>query len=99
MPNWTVTFSRSAGKQYAKLKLSGRKKPNIVDIINLLILDLREQGPYLSTWPNFDSLGKDEFHCHLKKGRPTFVACWRVISKSENKVEIYYVGTHEGAPY
>ncbi len=38
-------------------------------------------------------------HCHLKKGHPTYVVCWRVTSKQLKTVEVYYVGTHEKAPY
>jgi hypothetical protein len=38
-------------------------------------------------------------HCHLRKGRPTYVACWRIIDKKTKQIEVYYVGSHEGAPY
>jgi len=62
-------------------------------------------GPYRSNWKNFGPLHKGKgipegaFHCHLKKGKPTFVACWQIISKKEKTIEVFYVGTHENAPY
>jgi len=67
-----------------------------------LIINLEEHGPAVN-WPNYgklknQGLGIDRRHCHLQKGRPTWVACWEV--DSQNKlIEVYYVGTHEKAPY
>jgi hypothetical protein len=67
-----------------------------------LLKDLELNGPAID-WPNYGKLknqgqGIDRRHCHLKKGRPTWVACWEV--ESENYIiEVYYVGTHEKAPY
>ncbi len=99
MSNWTVLFSRTAKKQYEKLKKSGSKKPTVNDAIDFLAIDLQNNGPYLTSWPNYSPLGKNQFHCHLRKGRPTYVACWRIINKQEKQIEVYYVGTHEKAPY
>lgn len=67
-----------------------------------LIRELEHRGPAVN-WPNYGKLrnqvkGIDRRHCHLKKGRPTWVACWEVESK-EHIIEVYYVGTHEKAPY
>ncbi len=31
--------------------------------------------------------------------RRTYVCCWEVIDKRMKITEIYYVGTHEKAPY
>ncbi len=62
-------------------------------------------GPIRKDWSNFSSLKKasglpdNSYHCHLKKGKPTYVACWYVEDKKVKIVEIYYVGTHEKAPY
>jgi mRNA-degrading endonuclease YafQ of YafQ-DinJ toxin-antitoxin module len=67
-----------------------------------LLKDLELNGPAIDR-PNYRKLknqgkGIDLRHCHLKKGRPTWVACWEV--ESENLIiEVYYVGTHEKAPY
>lgn len=99
MSDWNVAFSRDAKKQYEKLKRSGSKKPSVNDVIDFLALDLQKNGPNLTKWPNYGALGKNRFHCHLKKGRPTYVACWRVIDKQTREIEVYYVGTHEKAPY
>lgn len=99
MAFWTATLSRSAAKQYEKLKRSGSKRPSVIDAIDLLVMDLRQTGPHVTEWPNYGPLGDDVFHCHLRKGRPTYVACWKVKSKIKKEIEVFYVGTHEGAPY
>jgi hypothetical protein len=44
-------------------------------------------------------LRKNTYHCHVSAGRPTYVACWTVVEKRIKIVEIFYVGTHENAPY
>jgi hypothetical protein len=54
-------------------------------------------------WSNYGKLGRtkkneDKRHCHLIKGNPTYVSCWEV-DKQRHLIEVYYVGTHEGAPY
>ncbi len=98
MTKWAVNFSREAGKQYEKLRRSG-SRPSINDVIDLLVLDMQKTGPQLFHWPNYGPLGKECFHCHLRKGKPTYVACWRVLDKQTKNIEVYYVGSHEGAPY
>lgn len=98
MSDWIVTFSREAGKQYNKLLRNG-SKPSINDTIDLLVQDIQKRGEEQPSWPHFGPLGKNHFHCHLRKGRPTYVACWKIIDKKTKKIEVYYVGTHEGAPY
>ncbi len=96
MSHWTVAFSKDARKQYKKLERSGSK---ILDVIDFLALDLQKNGPYLPSWPHYKPLGKDLFHCHLRKGHPTYVACWKIIGKQMRQIEVYYVGSHENAPY
>ena len=98
MANWNVDFSTKAGKQYLKLKRSG-SRPSINDVIDLLVLDLQRRGAQLPDWPHFSSLEEGHFHCHLRRGKPTYVACWKIIDKKTKQIEVYYVGTHEGAPY
>jgi hypothetical protein len=84
------------------LKHSGySRKPSIIDLIDALVWDLKHHGPVMLNWPDYSVInkGKNEFHhCHLKNGKPTYVACWRVKEK-EKLIEVFYVGTHEGAPY
>lgn len=97
MDLWFVSFSRSASSQRDKLKRSGTK-PSICDVINLLVIEMTKEGPFRTNWSNYGPL-HDGYHCHLKKGKPTYVACWRIIDKVKKKIEVYYVGTHENAQY
>lgn len=69
--------------------------------LRLLCVDLENRGPAVD-WPNYGKLhGKkgDKRHCHLQKGKPTYVCCWEVKDKKRKIMEVYYVGTHEKAPY
>ncbi len=65
--------------------------------------DLEASGPSTSgIWKNYGKLkgsNRGQYHCHLVKGRPTYVCCWEVIDKQVKILEVYYVGTHEKAPY
>lgn len=93
---WSVTLTKTAGKQLKSLP----KK--IGKITKFLIKDIELRGPSISDWPNYGRLkgkSRDIRHCHLKKGNPTYVAMWEVVNKKIKIVEIYYVGTHEKAPY
>ncbi len=92
---WQVKFSQKATKIIKKL-------PNKVQmVVHLLAKELEISGSILSNWPNYGKLkgSNQKFHCHLIKGRPTYVACWEVIDKHLRYIEVYYVGTHENAPY
>jgi len=95
--NWNVYFSTKAGRLAAKLN----KK--VISVLDLLIQNLRENGPIPGKqWPNYGKLKgqkKDLRHCHLMKGNPTYVCCWEVINKKQKIIEVYYVGSHEKAPY
>lgn len=95
---WSVSFNRSAEKQYKKLKRSG-SRPDITDVINLLMIEMVQEGPHRNNWPNYGPLEEYKFHCHLRKGQPTYVACWELLDKEKKIIEVYYVGTHENAPY
>ena len=93
---WTVFQSNNFEKQAKKLN------QKIFAILRLLVEDLEQKGPDLKDWPNYGKLkGKkgDKRHCHLQKGKPTYVCCWEVIDKTQKVIEVYYVGTHEKAPY
>ncbi|KAF0221108.1 MAG: hypothetical protein FD174_606 [Geobacteraceae bacterium] len=90
---WTVTMSRAAEKQKAKLS-----KP-VRQMLYALIGDIEAGGPVRGDWPNYGKLGASRHHCHLKKGQPTYVAVWEVKEKKIRLVEVQYVGTHEKAPY
>ena len=43
--------------------------------------------------------GENRHHCHIKKGRPTYVAVWEEMDGAIQLIEVTYVGTHEKAPY
>ncbi len=60
-----------------------------------LIEDLIEKGPIRNEWPNFSKLGENEYHCHLAY---KWVACWYNENDSI-KIEVYYAGSRENAPY
>ena len=88
------------------LKSLANVPETIFDIFELLRDELAVEGPVQKEWPNYGMLRKQagqkaterRYHCHLKKGRPTYVACWSVMKKSII-IDVYYVGTHEKAPY
>lgn len=90
---WKVMYSRKARKQLRKL-------PELIqDTVLALVMDMEDTGPIRGDWPNFSKLSLRQFHCHLKKGKPTYVACWKLVNKKIKLIEVYYVGTHEKAPY
>ncbi|MFH1147474.1 MAG: cytotoxic translational repressor of toxin-antitoxin stability system [Pseudomonadota bacterium] len=90
---WTVTISREAGKQITKL-------PQMVrDSLIALIREIDVSGPVRGNWPNYSALTGNRHHCHLKRGRPTYVAVWEIKNKKSRFVEVVYAGTHEKAPY
>lgn len=96
---WTVEPTQRTGKERSKLPA------NIRSQFDLLLKEMELLGPIRKNWKNFSSLknGRDipanAYHCHIKKGKPTFVVCYRITSKENKAIEVYYVGTHENAPY
>lgn len=91
--SWQVTFSRSAEKAYKKLP------QGIQDRLDFLVREMMVLGPVRGNWKNYSKLGSNRHHCHLKTGRPTYVACWEVVNQQIKLIEVYYAGTHEKAPY
>lgn len=90
---WTVELSARVMKQQRRL-------PKMVrELLFQLARDIETGGPVRGDWPNYSKLAPGEHHCHLKKGRPTYVAVWREQKGSIRLVEIIYAGTHEKAPY
>ena len=90
---WTVEVHRRVQRQVAALPL--RVQRSLV----ALIREIEARGPVRGNWPNYSTLGSGQHHCHLKKGRPTYVAVWEVADRAQRLVEVTYVGTHENAPY
>lgn len=95
--NWNVQLTNNAVKQARQLK------EKVLLVLQVLLDDLRTKGPAPGNhWRNYGKLhskkNEDIRHCHLIKGNPTYVCCWEVY-KAEKHIEVYYVGTHENAPY
>jgi hypothetical protein len=95
--NWNVYFSRNATKQADQIP------EKVKFVLNVLVENLREKGPFPGEkWSNYGKLqGRkaDIRHCHLVKGRPTYVCCWEVVDRLNKTIEVNYVGTHQKAPY
>jgi mRNA-degrading endonuclease YafQ of YafQ-DinJ toxin-antitoxin module len=97
----TVFLTNKANKQKAILN------DDLQSVLLLLVEDLKNKGSTAGVnWPNYGKFKglkgqkkKDDWrHCHLQKGNPTYVCCWKVVEASKT-IEVYYVGTHENAPY
>jgi hypothetical protein len=75
--------------------------PKVRESLFALVLEIRKLGPTRTTWHNYGKIRgkKDCYHCHLKKGKPTYIAIWKVTDKESKLVEVRYVGTHENADY
>lgn len=86
---YKILIKKSALKNVQKMP----KK--IQFIFESLLDDLKDKGPFRKEWPNFSSLGKDEYHCHLSY---KWVACWK-YEKNTVIIEVYYAGSRENAPY
>jgi len=90
---WTVEVARRAEKQVRNLPSRVR------EVLTELIRDMELHGPIRGDWPNFSALSDNRYHCHLKKGHPTYVAIWELMDKEIRLIEVIYAGTHEKAPY
>jgi mRNA-degrading endonuclease RelE of RelBE toxin-antitoxin system len=90
--NWIVVFTNKARKQKGKLP---RK---IQEALFQLVREIEMAGPVRGNWPNYSKLSSGAHHCHLKKGRPTYVAVWREVQEEIKLVEVIYAGSHEKAP-
>ena len=95
MMSWDVRFTSRAEKQARNLLR------DVQEIMFALVLEITKLGPARTFWPNYRKIKgkKDCYHCHLKKGKPTYVAIWKIIDKKNKFVEVRYVGTHEKADY
>jgi hypothetical protein len=90
---WTVEEKTGLHKRIRKLP------ENVQNLLIALKRDMEANGPIRGDWPNFSPLPDNRYHCHLKKGHPTYVAIWEVINKEIRLIEVIYAGTHEKAPY
>ncbi len=90
---WSVNLSKKV------VKALNRLPENVKFSLIALIREIEVKGPVRGNWPNYSRLGSNRHHCHLKKGKTTYIAIWQVIDKEIRIVEVNYVGTHEKAPY
>jgi mRNA-degrading endonuclease RelE of RelBE toxin-antitoxin system len=90
---WRSRLTKKAEKQAAKLPKTRR------ELLFQLLREVELSGPVRGNWPNYSKLGEGRHHCHLKKGRPTYVAVWVEREDEIRLVEVIYAGTHENAPY
>ncbi len=77
------------------LKRIERMPESIQDRMADLLRDLKEGGPLQPSWPNYGALGPGQYHCHLSY---KWVACW-YHTKGTIRIEVYYAGSREDAPY
>jgi len=90
---WTVNISGKVRKEIPSLPEAVKEQ------LIFLVREIEALGPVRGNWPNYSKLDNNRHHCHLKKGKPTYVAVWEVRDKTARFVEITYAGTHEKAPY
>ena len=90
---WQVTLHPKVQKALPKLPA------RIRDAFSLLVKDIRISGPIRGDWGHYGKLSNGRHHCHIKKGRPTYVAVWQEVDGKIQLIEVTYVGTHEKAPY
>ncbi len=93
---WRVEFTPKAAKQVAKLPR------RVWERLDTLRKNIAADGPLQPSMPHFGKLKNwpgEYYHCHLNKGRPTYVAVWQIKDRIAVLVEVTYVGTHENAPY
>ena len=89
---WIVTIHRKVDKELASLPVAVQKH------LFRLVFEIELLGPVRGNWQNYGKLDNKMHHCHLKKGRPTYIAVW-AEDKENITVEVVYAGTHENAPY
>jgi len=90
---WTVKFTGRARKQKDKLPVKVR------EVLYQLVREMEVAGPVRGDWPNYSKLSDCEHHCHLKKGKPTYVTVWKEYKGEIRFIEVIYAGSYEKAPY
>ena len=73
---WTVEIKKQAAKKIKRLPRAIRYS------LFVLMKEIEEAGPGRGNWPNYSKLENNVHHCHLKKGKPTYVAVWEVLKIS-----------------
>lgn len=91
--DWIITLSKKVLKNIPKMPASVQRQ------LFLLLKEIEVSGPVRGNWANYSKLNKHRHHCHIKKGKPTYVVVWEVADNKIQLVEVVYAGTHEKAPY
>ncbi len=86
---YNVVIKKRVLKTLRKLPVKIQKK------FSWLIDDLRDKIPIQEKWPNYNKIGKTDYHYHLDY---SWVACWS-HEKDTIEIEVYYAGSRENAPY
>jgi hypothetical protein len=71
------------------------------DRLDLLTAEMELLGPVRHNWKHYSKLEgrKRQYHCHIKTGKPTYVAVWEEVDNIIKLIEVIYAGTNEKAPY
>lgn len=93
MNSWQVVLSKKAEKQARALPKAAKEN------LYALLREIEIYGPVRGDWANYSKLSPGRHHCHIKKGRPTYVAVWEERNRTIRLIEVIYAGTHEKAPY
>jgi len=90
---WRIEIPGRVAKSLRKLPL------DVADAVEALVAALGAAGPERREWPHYGKIAGHKccHHCHIQRGRPTYVAVWRETGPQD--IEVTYVGTHEGAVY
>ncbi|MBN1903774.1 MAG: cytotoxic translational repressor of toxin-antitoxin stability system [Deltaproteobacteria bacterium] len=94
MAEWKIDIGKKVVRQIQDLPDKAVKE-NLFALLH----DIELHGPVRGDWPNYSKLKQGRHHCHIKKGKPTYVAVWEEQNKKLRLIEVIYVGTHEKAPY
>jgi hypothetical protein len=49
---------------------------NIKTRLLYLLAEIEHSGPVRGNWPNYGKLDDTRHYCHIRKGKPCFVAVW-----------------------
>lgn len=88
--SWDVNIKKKVVKGLKKLP------KNVQEALESLVVDLQDEGPIRSDWPNYSKLSDGSHHCHLNY---SYVAIWVEEDKKLKIIEVTYVGSRENAPY
>jgi hypothetical protein len=91
---WQVRVGRRAWKNVERMPI--KAQASLQKLLDLL----RVAGPTgPKDWKNYGKIkGRDaKYHCHLTSDHQ-WVACWQKGGDTLF-IEVYYVGSHQGAPY